>query len=144
MRLPNGYGSVHKLSGKRRKPWRVRITLQRCLVDGKAKQIYGNLGYYATQKEALQALADYNENPYDLTVGRLTFKTLYEKWSEKHFPTVSESNVKGYKAAFKLCSDIENMVLTDIKLDHLQQIADKSGKNYPTLRKYKVLGNLRI
>lgn len=139
MRLPNGYGSVHKLSGKRRKPWRVRITLQRCLVDGKAKQIYGNLGYYATQKEALQALADYNENPYDLTVGRLTFKTLYEKWSEKHFPTVSESNVKGYKAAFKLCSDIENMVLTDIKLDHLQQIADKSGKNYPTLRKYKVL-----
>lgn len=57
----------------------------------------------------------------------------------KTFPTVSESNVKGYKAAFKLCSDIENMVLTDIKLDHLQQIADKSGKNYPTLRKYKVL-----
>lgn len=42
MRLPNGYGSVHKLSGKRRKPWRVRITLQRCLVDGKAKQIYEN------------------------------------------------------------------------------------------------------
>ena len=27
MKLPNGYGSVHKLSGaKRRKPWRVRIT----------------------------------------------------------------------------------------------------------------------
>ena len=27
MKLPNGYGSVHKLSGaKRRKPWRARIT----------------------------------------------------------------------------------------------------------------------
>ena len=26
MKLPNGYGSVHKLSGKRRKPWRVRIS----------------------------------------------------------------------------------------------------------------------
>ena len=27
MKLPNGYGSVHKRSGaKRRKPWRARIT----------------------------------------------------------------------------------------------------------------------
>ena len=26
MKLPNGYGSVHKLSGKRCKPWRVRIS----------------------------------------------------------------------------------------------------------------------
>lgn len=26
MKLPNGYGSVHKLKGKRRKPWRARIT----------------------------------------------------------------------------------------------------------------------
>ena len=27
MRLPNGYGSVIKLSGKRRKPYAVRITI---------------------------------------------------------------------------------------------------------------------
>ena len=26
MKLPNGYGSVVKLSGKRRKPWMVRKT----------------------------------------------------------------------------------------------------------------------
>ena len=26
MRLPNGYGSVYKLSGKRRKPWAARVT----------------------------------------------------------------------------------------------------------------------
>lgn len=28
MRLPNGYGSIHKLSGKRHRPWAVRITTQ--------------------------------------------------------------------------------------------------------------------
>lgn len=27
MRLPNGYGNVSKLSGNRRKPWRVRKTI---------------------------------------------------------------------------------------------------------------------
>ena len=27
MRLPNGFGSVHKLPGNRRNPYRVRITI---------------------------------------------------------------------------------------------------------------------
>ena len=27
MKLPNGYGSIYKLSGKRRKPWIVRKTV---------------------------------------------------------------------------------------------------------------------
>lgn len=26
MKLPNGYGSVHKLSGRRGKPWRARLS----------------------------------------------------------------------------------------------------------------------
>ena len=26
MKLPNGYGSVYKLSGNRRKPWAARVT----------------------------------------------------------------------------------------------------------------------
>lgn len=29
MRLPNGYGSVYKLPGNRRKPWAVRIVASR-------------------------------------------------------------------------------------------------------------------
>lgn len=26
MKMPNGYGSVYKLSGNRRKPWAARVT----------------------------------------------------------------------------------------------------------------------
>lgn len=33
MKLPNGYGSVVKLSGKRRKPWMVRKTTGQILSD---------------------------------------------------------------------------------------------------------------
>lgn len=159
MKLPNGYGSVHKLSGKRRNPWRVRKTDGWMWIDKNTKkeiqpktreelehakrvQKYVIVGYYATQKEALQALADYNKDPYDLHLDKITFGELYERWSDEHFPTVSDSNCKGYKASFKLCDGIKGMNIHDIKLDHLQKVVDESGKNSPTLRKLKVMFGL--
>ena len=38
MKMPNGYGSVIKLTGKRRKPWAVRISYLEELPDGTAKR----------------------------------------------------------------------------------------------------------
>ena len=97
------------------------------------------IGYYATRKEALQALADYNNNPYDINATKVTLEDVYERWSAEHYPTVSQSNVKGCKAVWKLCSKISDMPIINIKLDHLQMIVDESGKNAPTLRKLKVV-----
>ena len=34
MRNPNGYGCVYKLSGKRRKPFAARVTIDWTLKDG--------------------------------------------------------------------------------------------------------------
>lgn len=48
MRNINGYGSVYKLSGKRRKPWCVRITKG---WEGE-KQVREILGTYKTKEEA--------------------------------------------------------------------------------------------
>ena len=47
MRLPNGFGNVSKLSGKRRNPWRARKT-SGWIIDEKtqkAKQTYITIGY---------------------------------------------------------------------------------------------------
>ncbi|MGN1119331.1 MAG: hypothetical protein ACI4Q4_03165 [Oscillospiraceae bacterium] len=54
MRQPNGFGSVYKLPGKRRKPWRVRKT-KGWIIDeetGQTRQEFINIGYYATRQEA--------------------------------------------------------------------------------------------
>ena len=64
MKLPNGYGSIIKLSGNRRKPYQVRIT--KGFTD-EGKQIYMYLGYFAKRDEALIALSEYNSSPYDIT-----------------------------------------------------------------------------
>lgn len=141
MKLPNGYGSVSKMSGKRRHPWRVRKTTKWVLdpVTGKAKQQSIVVGYYATKAEALQALSEYNKDPFDLKFSSKTMKEVYEEWSERKFTEISDQNIKGYKAAWKLCEPIQNMRFVDIRIDHLQKLADESGKNTPTLKKFKVM-----
>lgn len=139
MKLPNGFGSITKLSGNRRKPWRVRKTDGWEIVDGKLKQKFINVGYYETRPEALIALAEFNKDPYDLGLSTITVAEVYERWSEKKFESISESNAKGYEAAYKLCEKIENMRFVDLKLDHIQRIVDGSGKNTPTLKKFRSL-----
>lgn len=141
MKLPNGYSSVYKLSGKRRCPYRAIITerWQRNAETGKFIQKRKTIGYYETKALALEALADYRKSPFDLETSKITLQEVYERWSDEHYPTVSESNIKGYKASYKLCEPIQSKRFVDITLDDLQYIADTSGKNFPTLRKYKVL-----
>ena len=74
------------------------------------------IGYAATKTEGLQMLADYNRNPYDTKAAKMTFDEVYEEWSKKKFPTVSESNIKGYKASYKTCGIhyLSDITLTDI------------------------------
>lgn len=48
---------------------------------------------------------------------------------------------KGYKASYKACVPLYDKVFKEIKLVELQNVVDTCGKNYPTLRKLKVLLN---
>lgn len=143
MKLPNGFGNISKLSGKRRNPWRARKTAgwETDIETGKAKQIYVTIGYYQTRQAALQALSEYNMNPYDIEAHNATFAELYEKWSAKKYQEISASNINGYKASYKICEPLYDLKVNSIKLFHLQQVVDKSGKNYPTLKKLKILLN---
>lgn len=142
MRLPNGYGTVKKMSGKRRKPYIVQITTGWEIVNGeKVKQKRAVLGYAATRAEGLQMLSDYQKNPYDIEASKKTFSEVFESWSKAKYPTISESNIKGYNASYKICGTLYNKTFKDIKLADLQNVVDNSGKNYPTLKKLVVLFN---
>lgn len=143
MKLPNGFGSVYKLSGNRRKPWVARKTIGWKTIEGKDKEypIYFFIGRYEKQEQAIEALVNYNKNPYNIDASKITFEEVYNRWSEKKFEKISESNIKGYKASFLLCEPIKKMKFVDIKLEHLQSVVDNSRKNHPTLRKLKVLFN---
>lgn len=141
MKLPNGYGTVKKMSGKRRRPYVVKKTVGWHYDEVKDKMIQDQMtiGYAATRAEGLQMLAEYNNNPFDLKASKVTFQEVYERWSKEKFPTISHSNVKGYEASYKVCRSLNNKVFRDMKLVDLQTVVDTCGKNYPTLKKLKSL-----
>lgn len=138
MKMPNGYGSVYKLSGKRRHPWAARKTVG---WNDKGQPMYLYVGYYSTRSEALNALARYNDHPFEKGSDQYTLAEIYDKWSAKKYEEVSHSNVTGYKAAWKLAEPIKDMKMDEIKLDHLEDVCEQSGKNAPTLKKFKILLN---
>jgi integrase len=143
MRLPNGFGSVYKLSGKRRNPWCARKTVGWSFDEIKMKSypVYKFVGYYPTRKDAMIALTEFNADPFDLQARTITFADVYAKWSDEHFESVSKSQVAGYKASYNACQCLHNMKMSEIKLDHLQHAVDVSGKNTPSLKKMKQLFN---
>lgn len=139
----NGAGSITQVKGNLRKPFRVVVTVgwKYDETAGKVKQIKKTLGYYETRELAENSLANYRQGKYDIDASKITFREVFEKWSEEHYPNISQSGVHGYNASYKLCKDIENMVFADIRLSHLQGVIDDCDKNYPTIRKLKVLFN---
>lgn len=139
MKLPNGYGSVYKLSGKRRNPWAARKTVGWTYseANGKSYPKYEFVGFYKTKQEALQALALYNSDPYDLRADGITLNELYEKWSDRHFVKIEKpANIK---STWKVCEPLYDKPITDLKLAHFQKLFDESGKNYPVLNYLKII-----
>ena len=136
MRLPNGYGSVTKMSGARRKPFRVRKTVG---WTDEGVQVFKTIGFYATRQQALQALAEYNMDPYDLQVQKMTLQDLFDKWSEGHYKKVGESSVRAFNAAWHICAPIAEKRVKELKLSHFQGVFDASGKNTPTLQRCKIM-----
>lgn len=123
MKLPNSYGSVSKMKDKpRRKPWRVRITtgfeFDELLM--KYRQVTKTLGYYATRQEALKALADYNDHPFDLNALTITFADCYNE-AQKHFTDGRRNN---YRAAYKYLEPIKDLPIRQIRANQMQKCID--------------------
>ena len=117
-----GYGSVYKLSGNRRRPWIVRLTVG-WSEDG--KQLYKILGYFKTRKEAQIALAEYHNNPYDVDLRKLTFREVFERWAEEHYPKISQSKRNAYKTVFNQSEAIHDVPISQIKTMHLQALINE-------------------
>lgn len=131
MKLPNGFGSIIRLDGNRRKPYCVKKT-----IAGKQRII----GYGVDYNDAMAILVDYNKGK--TVVNGVTFATLYNLWKKEKFTKVSVSTKTSYEASYKHCESLHDIPITLIKLAELQSIITNiRNKNigYPTQKKVKVL-----
>lgn len=144
MKLANGMGSVYKLSGKRRNPWIARKTKGWAINEetGAAKQLYITLGYYPTRQEALAALINYNQNPYDIESNSITFSEVYARWSKVHFQKICPSAQRTWRSAYIHCKPLYNMRMRDIRPQHLEGTINDATVGACTKQRMKSLFNL--
>ena len=135
-RRPNGSGTVVKLSGKRKKPFQVRINTR---MDEFGFPDYDVLGTYPDRVTAETALSDYNKKPYDLNERKKTFSDVYLSWYQWKYKTPYEPKTKKSSsqyctiAAYKKCESLYNISMWDIKATELQDILDTPEYSHATL-----------
>ncbi len=126
---PNGYGSVVKLSGNRRNPWCARKTVG---FNEKGHPIYKAIGYYPKQSDALTALGEYNHNPYNIDLAKITLKELFERWAKRELPKMAKSSAASMKTSFKHARVLHDVSYKKIKSYQMQEVIDNCGKGYST------------
>lgn len=128
-RLPNGFGSIKKLSGKRRNPY---------YVCGPERRVHGvkvpgeKIGSAQSWEEAYQMLALWwagkEEKSLSGKKSKYTFTQIYEMyWHEKYelsMKTYGKDSKYSTQAAFKNCSPLHDMRFTDIGYGELQDNLD--------------------
>jgi integrase len=140
MRKPNGYGSIKKLSGKRRRPFVF-------VVSKNGRQV--PIKYFTNQIDAEIYQADFNRVHHhrSLPDHKITFAELYHRWLPQHIEYYgsSRSTIDSYHNAYQHCATLHGMAIADIKYYHYQSIIDdmrKRGLSYSSCKKVRSLISL--
>lgn len=121
MRLPNGYGSVYKLSGNRRRPWVARITTG---YKDNGQPIYAFLGYFENRSDALKCLADYNAIPYNTDKAKMTLRELYDAWRKAKSYQFAEGTLRNYDYKMQSLDHLGNTPVKSLRRGFIQSIID--------------------
>lgn len=142
MKLPPGYGQIIKLSGKRRRPYAVRVD------DGVAQSNDGHfvrkvkyLEYFEKKSDALTYLAKYNAGIVIEKQPPLTalpsfsevFDGFMEYYSAKH-KDASLSALSAYQTAYKNAASLHQRKFQTLRTDDLQKvISEHSHQSQSTI-----------
>lgn len=137
MRNPNGFGTIYKLSGNRRKPWRAAIPIAK---NEKGRIEYQTVGYYKSERLATLALENYHNYPTDKA--HITLTELYAEWSASKYQSISAETVKSYKTAWNHFDKLKGYKMRDIRAAHWQTLIDGKELSWSSLHKIKTLAGL--
>ncbi len=125
-RRANGFGTVYKMSGRRRRPWAAV----------KDKVWIGN---YETKTAALEALGKLVVDPVADRYN-LTFAEVFKLWKAEHYQDVGEAGAEQYDNAYEVFADLHSRKFRDLHTSDFQEVIDRhSSKSVSTVSKYKQL-----
>lgn len=151
-RRPNGSGTVVKLSGRRRKPFCAKVTLdERNLTNGEKKRLV--IGTFETYQEALNALSLYSltvnntiSKKEAMEIDPEVYKKVQEKMSKKvptfldiyyildkdEFSLLSPQTQNSMHGAVKHLKKLHYLKIDQITLRMIQDVFDEDGSNHST------------
>lgn len=140
MRNPNGFGSIYKLSGKRRKPY-VAVVTTGYTIEGKQKR--KSLGSFETKVQAIEKLTEYFKNPDKLNMDKITFKQVYDMWSKEHYKTIREGTRRNFEGWYnKYLQKFNDYAFKDIKLIQVQEFFNNLELATGSIKIIKTLLNM--
>ena len=151
-RRPNGSGTVVKLSGRRRKPFCAKVTLdERNLTNGEKKRLV--IGTFETYQEALNALSLYSltvnntiskkeameidPEVYQKVQDKMskkvpTFLDIYYILDNEDFSLLSPHTQNNMHGAIKHLKKLHYLKIDQITLKMIQDVFDEDGSNHGT------------
>ena len=129
LKLPNGFGSITKKSGRRRRPYEIRK-----FIDGRQKVI----GYEASYESALAFLCEYNKNPLLFSPSEITFSELFTLVKAYLYPRIKPHTQQSYTASYNHLKRLYDKQFAKIRIGDLQSaIRDihDNGAGYSTQKK---------
>lgn len=151
-RRPNGSGTVVKLSGRRRKPFCAKVTLdERNLTNGEKKRLV--IGTFETYQEALNALSLYSltvnntiskkeameidPEVYQKVQDKMskkvpTFLDIYYILDKDEFALLSPQTQNSMHGAIKHLKKLHYLKIDQITLRMIQDVFDEDGSNHST------------
>lgn len=136
-KLPNGFGTIKKLSGRRTRPYAAYPAIREYNLNGSPIPV-PPIGYYKDYMAAFHALTAYNKNPYDLTAAGLTFAELYHAYFHNKYETpgkrqLSKNTRNATVSAFKNCAALHDRVFRTLRKSDLQAVVDSCPLGHSSL-----------
>jgi len=142
MRNPNGYGTIKRLSGNRRRPFVFVISVQ-----GRQRPVE----YFADLVDAQIYQADYNRvhRQRSLPGHKITLAELYHRWLPRHIDDTqpSQSALDSYRNSYQHLASLHGMPAADIRYADYQRIIDEMrarGLSYSSCKKVRSLISLLL
>ena len=136
-RLPNKYGSVTKMKGNRRNPWRARKYVGEIEKDGRKQVVYEDIGYFPTQEDALRELSLKNDTLL-VREGNITLGQCYELWQQEY--ELTKPMPMSYRTAYKYLAPLKNRPISELKAIDLESVINSD--KIPRTVKYACVINL--
>lgn len=141
-KLPNGYGSIKKLSGNRSHPYAAYPTTCESASSFSGKTPPA-IGYYKDWHSAYAALSEYRRTLYNPKTRNYTFAEVYSLFYKEKFETsrksLSVSAKQAYTSAFKNCTPLHHMRFLDVRKPEMQNILDNCNLGYSSICNLKKL-----